>query len=172
MRHTQRCIALSCCLFAAVNLGSAQTRKPGLWELTTVMTWQQTPLPPSMVAAAGPNSPFAPTTHTTQVCLTQAMIDKYNAIIPDSHSGDCTVANLVKSSHGMSADWLCKGKMSGKGTLESTWSEDGRAKGKVHFAGSLQAGSNPLPVEWTAESTSVFKASDCGSVKPITMPDK
>jgi len=171
MRTIRFWITLSYCLFAIAIFASAQGRKPGLWELTTVMTWQQSPFPPgtpASVAALG----AAGGAHTTQVCLTQEQIDKYGAIVPDSHSGDCKVTNVVKSSNGMTADWLCSGRMSGKGTLESTFYADGRAKGKVHFIGSLQAGPNPLPVEWTAESTSVFKGTDCGAVKPRPMSDK
>jgi hypothetical protein len=135
------------------------------------MTWQQTPFPSGTPAAAAAVA-SAGGPHVTQVCLTQAQIDKYGAIVPDSHSGNCTVTNVVKSSSGMTADWLCNGRMSGKGTMESTFYADGHAKGKVHFIGSMQAGPNPLPVEWTSESTSIFKGADCGAVKPYPTADK
>lgn len=173
MRTTRLCLTLIGCLFATAIFGWAQGRKPGLWELTTTMTWQQTPFPPgtpAAAAAAGPNSPFAGGPHTTQVCLTQAMIDKYGAIVPNSRG--CQVTNVVKSSNSMTADWVCNGAMTGKGTMESFWSDDNRAKGKVHFTGSIQSGPSPRSIEWTAESVSVFKGADCGTVKPVTMPDK
>jgi hypothetical protein len=35
----------------------------------------------------------------------------------------------------------------------------------------MQAGQSARPVEWTVESTSVYKEPDCGSVKPMAMPD-
>jgi hypothetical protein len=169
MRDTLGWIILFCC-FCVIS-ASAQTRKPGLWELTTNTTWQTSPFPGGMpnVPAAGPNSPFGGGTHTMMVCLTQEQIDRYGAITPSTRN--CQISNVVKSSSHMSADWVCSGKMSGKGTLESSF-EGNRAKGKVHFVGSLQAGPNPRPIEWTAESTSVFKGPDCGSVKPLPMPNK
>jgi hypothetical protein len=60
--------------------------------------------------------------------------------------------------------------MSGHGDLESSWTDGNVAKGKVHFVGTMQAGPNSMPVEWTVVSTSVYKGPDCGSVKPMPMP--
>ena len=71
----------------------------------------------------------------------------------------------------MTADWVCTGRMSGKGAHESTWSDLEHAKGKVHFVEILQEESFRQPIEWTTESTSVFKCVDCGSVKPIPLPE-
>jgi len=169
MRSTRLWITLTVCLFATVISGWAQNKKPGLWQTTTVQTWQQSPFPPGM--ATGPNSPMgAP--HTSLVCLTQAQLDKYGTFAPESKSGGCTVSNIVKRSNGMSADWICTGAMSGKGSVESTWYDDGHSKAKVHFVGTLQAGESPRPVEFTSESTSIYKGPDCGSVKPFVMPEK
>ena len=54
MRKTRVWIILSCCLFALAVVALAQAiRKPGLWEMTANMTWQQSPLPPGMNAAPG-----------------------------------------------------------------------------------------------------------------------
>ena len=72
----------------------------------------------------------------------------------------------------MTADMICDGPMSGKGTMESTAIDSEHAKGKVHFAGTIHAGPNSKPIEWTVESSSVFKAADCGDVKPFPMLDK
>ena len=111
-------------------------------------------------------------THTTQVCVTQQQIDKYGAIIPQTR-GNCTVSNVVKKDNGMTADLVCTGAMSGKGAIEESTSSDGEhAKGKMHFSGSVQMGQNSKPVEWTTESSSVFKGADCGNVKPMVIPDK
>ena len=140
----------------------AQNRKPGLWELTTTQTWQQSPSPAAMAGG----------THTTLVCLTQQQIDKYGAIVPQTHGRACEVINIVKQGDGMTADMVCTGTMSGKGTLESHLIDSDHAKGKVHFVGSIQAGPKAMPIEWTAHSSSVFKSADCGDVKPAPMPDK
>ena len=167
MRTTRLWIILSCCLFSLAL--SAQLRKPGLWEMTTLMTWQQSPMPPGM--PAGANNPFGGGPRTTQVCLTQAQIDKYGA--PVSESRDSQVTNIVKTSTSMKAEMVCTGKMNGKGTLESTFGDGIHAKGKVHFVGTLQAGpQGSRPVEWTSESTSTYKGPDCGNVKPLPMSDK
>ena len=166
MRRTRISITLICCLFAMTALALAQGRKTGLWDLTTTTTWQQSPFP-----AGTPASPATEATHTTPVCFTQQQMDKYSAIIPPIN--DCSVTNLVKKSNGMTADLVCTGKMSGKASLESSWSDGEHATGKVHFVGSMQVGSSSKPIEWTSASSSVYKSADCGSVKPYPlMPDK
>jgi hypothetical protein len=60
--------------------------------------------------------------------------------------------------------------MSGKGALKSTWSDTEHETGTLHFAGTFQVGSEAQPIEWTTESTSVFKSADCGSVQPPALP--
>jgi hypothetical protein len=171
MRKTRVWITMSCCLFALAVFAWAQAvRKPGLWEMTTNMTWQQTPMPPGMTMPPGANSPFAPVTRTTQVCLTQAMIDKYGAPMPQSRNGECQISNVVLHPASMTADWICGGRMAGKGTLESSWTDPNHAKGKVHFVGAMQMGPNTRTIEYTIESSSIYKSPDCGSVQPQPMP--
>jgi hypothetical protein len=166
MRSTRIWVLLCCCLVAVLALAQA-VRKPGLWEITSTTTWQQSPLPPNMQAP--PNSPFNGAPRTTQVCLTQAMIDKYGAPMPQSR-GDCQISNVKMTANSMSADWICSGQMSGKGAMESHWTEDGHATGKLHFVGTMQMGPRSAPIEWTSNSTSVYKGADCGSVQPLPMP--
>ena len=166
MSKTRVWITLGCCLFAVAIAAWAQAiRKPGLWEMTSTMTYQQSPFPPGMPASALA-AMSAP--HTMQVCLTQAMIDRYGA--PMSQSRDCQITNIQMRSSSMTADMVCSGRTNGKGTVESSWADGNVAKGKVHFVGTMGAGSNPMPVEWTAVSTSAYKGPDCGSVKPLPMP--
>jgi hypothetical protein len=161
MREMQVRIAVAASLLAATACAGAQTRKAGLWELTTTMTWQQSPFPGGM--PGGANGP-----QTTQVCLTQAMIDKYGAIMPTSRNG-CQFTDIVMKPGGMSGVMACTGTMSGKGTVESSSTDGIHATGSVHFTGSVKAGPNPLPVEWTSKSSAAFKSADCGSVKPPPM---
>jgi hypothetical protein len=166
MRKTPVWITLSCCLLALAIVALAQAvRKPGLWEMTSSMTYQQSPFPPGMPASALA-AMSAP--HTVQVCLTQAMIDKYGA--PLSQNRDCQITNIMLKPTGMTAEMVCTGRMSGHGDMESSWTDGNVAKGKVHFIGTMQAGPNSMPVEWTVVSTSVYKGPDCGSVKPMPMP--
>jgi hypothetical protein len=169
MKRAQLCVLLGCC-FLGFNLGArAQSRKAGLWEVTSNMTWQQSPFPAGMTAPA--NSPFGGGPHTNSVCITQEQIDKFGAPPPQTRSG-CEVSNVTKQATGMTAEMTCSGSMSGKGTLVASWTDDDHTVSKMHFTGTLQAGPSPKPVEWTVDSTSVFKSADCGSVKPIVAPGK
>lgn len=147
------------------------SRKPGLWEMQSTMTWQKSPLPPGMTMPPGASSPFGGGAHTTQVCVTQEMIDKYGAPVPESRGG-CQVGNVQMKSSSMTADWNCTGMMAGKGTVESSWTDSNHATTKIHFTGSMQVGSNPTPIEYTIAATSTYKGADCGSVKPLPMSDK
>lgn len=168
MRQTRNWITMGCCLLtcAAIALGQAQ-RKPGLWEMTSTMTFQQSPMPQGMQAPGG--SPFGGGPHTVQVCVTQAMIDRYGA--PVSANRSCKVTDVSLKATGMTANLVCTGMMSGTGTVESNWSDPDHAKGKVHFVGTMQMGPNSHPVEWTSESESTYKGADCGSVQPVPMPE-
>lgn len=161
MRKT---LVLICCLLVS-SLALAQQRKTGLWELTTTTTWQKSPFPASSAA----NSPLADGTHTTQACFTQQMMDKYGAIVPQSH-GDCHIINLVRKSNSMTADMVCTGRMSFKANLQSSWSDGEHATGSAHFVGSMQIGSDTKPMEWTTHTIGVYKSSDCGSVQPYPLP--
>ena len=166
------CLALAGGVLAwaqAAKSPAPSSRKPGLWEITSTITLQQSPFPPGMAIPS--NSPLAAGEHTVQVCLTQAMIDRYGAPIPESHN-DCQITNVQKGEHGMTGELVCSGRMTGKGTLESTWLDPEHAKGTIHFTGTVQAGPNPRPIEWTRASTSIFKSADCGDVKPVPMPEK
>jgi Protein of unknown function (DUF3617). len=169
MRKTPVLIAFMC--FAAAATSHAQSnQKPGLWEMTSTMTWQKSPLPPGMSMPGGGNSPFGGGAHTMQVCLTKEMIDKYGTPPPQNRNNQCQVSNIVKKGNGMTGDWVCSGMMAGKGTVEASWTDPDHSTSKVHFIGSMQMGPNATPVEYTIESTSVFKGADCGSVKPLPMP--
>jgi hypothetical protein len=170
MRKTGLWFTLGCLLAIAAFAWAQANRKPGLWEMTTTMTWQQSPMPPGMTMPPGANSPFGGGPRTTQVCLTQAMIDKYGAPMPQSRSGECQISNVVLKASSMTADWVCSGRMAGKGTLESSWAIPDQATGKVHFVGTMQMGPNSRQVEYTIESSSVYKGPDCGSVAPLPMP--
>lgn len=143
--------------------------KPGLYEVTSNMTWQQSPFPAGMPAMPAGHNPFGGGPHTTQVCVTQEQIDKYGNVPPQT-GGECQITNIQKNADGMTAEMVCTGHMQGKGTVESKWTGEASSTSKVHFAGNMQMGPNSKPVEWTVESTSVYKGADCGSVKPFVMP--
>ncbi|HVU48542.1 MAG TPA: DUF3617 domain-containing protein [Terracidiphilus sp.] len=170
MKFGAKAVALCAAVAALGTMAWGQAgRKPGLYEVTTTMSWQQSPFPQGMQLPPQAAAAFGGGPRTTQMCLTQEMIDRYGAPMPQSR-GECTIANISKTLDSMTAEMVCTGHFSGKGTIESHWSMDGTSKGKVHFVGSMQMGPNPTPIEWTAESTSVYKGPDCGDVKPLPMP--
>ncbi len=160
-------------LLLTIPAWAQNPRKPGLWEITTTMTWQQSPFPAGMQMPPQAAAAFGGAPHTVQYCLTQQMIDKFGAPMPQqSPRQTCQVANVQKTANSMTADWICTGAMNGKGSMESHWSDDGTATGKLHFVGTMQMGPNPTPIEWTTQSTSVYKGPDCGSVQPPPMPQE
>jgi hypothetical protein len=151
------------CLVTLTVFALAPTRKPGLWEATSAMTWQQSPMPGMPAAMPG---------RTTQVCVTQEMIEKYGGNIPETR-GNCQLSNVVMKPSGMTADLVCTGQMNGKATIATTWTDEEHASSTVHFTGEMSMGpGGAKPVEWTVKASSVFKSADCGSVKPIAMPAK
>jgi hypothetical protein len=154
MRRIAIPVALSC-LFTLALAASAQDRKPGLYELT-VTTTTVSPAPPTS----------APAARTRQVCLTQEMIDKYGAMIPDRLTRICQVGNAVKKPGGMNADIICSGPITGKGTLDITWTDSEHSTGNIHFSGTMQPGDTPIKIEWAAVTKSVYKSPDCGDLKP------
>jgi hypothetical protein len=190
MRKTQVWIAMGCCLLAVAQFAWGQgTRKPGLWETTTSMSFggQQMPgmppnaqmpqlppgaqLPPGMQMPQMQNSPFAP--RTMQVCVTQAMIDKFGGPSPGQpRNGDCKMTNISIKPNGMTATMVCTGNMNATGAVESTWTDASTTHTKVHMTGTMQMGQNSRPVDMTMDSTSVYKGPDCGTVKPFEMPTK
>jgi hypothetical protein len=136
--------------------------------MTTTTTWQQLPAP---VSDGGDDSPFEGGTKTRLVCLSQAQIEKYGVIAPMTRSGTCQLVDVIKKDDSTTAGMICSGKMSGMGSLESSWEDDQHAKDQVHFVGLIQAGANTRPMEWTSASASTFKGRDCGDMKPFAMPE-
>ena len=172
MRFGKAAVAVSAGALALGVFAQAQeSRKPGLYEITTSTTWQQTPFPAGMQLPPAAMAAFGGAPQTMKVCLTQEMLDKYGAPMPQNRSG-CQYTNLQKGLTSMTADMVCTGQMNGKASVESSWSPDGTAKAKVHFVGTMtmKMGPNATPVEWTSDSTSSYKGSDCGSVKPLPVP--
>jgi hypothetical protein len=150
------CVPLAL-LLAATSAATAQDRKTGLYEVTLVTT------------TVSPT----PQTHpprTWQACLTQAMIDKYGAIVPDYLTNMCQLVNVVKKSGGMTADMVCSGYIAGKGTLEVNWSDSEHSKGNLHFSGTIHPGQSDIKIEWSAATSSVYKGPDCSSLNPPATP--
>jgi Protein of unknown function (DUF3617) len=173
MSKTRVWTLVGCCVIALAALAWSQSqRKAGLWEVTSQMNMAGMPqMPPGTQLPPGmsmPASPFAP--HTTQVCVTQAMIDKYGSPYSNPPNGSCKVTNITMRPDGMSATVACTGQMNAMGTVETTFVDANTTKTKMHITGTMQMGPNSRPIDMTVLSTSTYKGADCGSVKPLAMP--
>ncbi|HEX8711266.1 MAG TPA: DUF3617 family protein [Terracidiphilus sp.] len=162
MRIQRNVLLVGVCGLAVGLLAWAQGRKAGLWEVISTMSWQQSGFPAGM--AAPMNRP-----HTMRVCVSQEQIDKYGTVPPQTR-GDCQVANIVRKPNGMTAKMVCTGPLAGKGDIESSWTDDSHSTSRSHFLGTMRMGQDSRPIEWTLESTFVYKGPDCGNVKPIETP--
>jgi hypothetical protein len=148
MRKFTLAFLLSISLSAA-----AQDRKPGLYKVTITTT------------TASPSAQSYPP-RSSQVCLTQPMIDTYGAIVPENLTRLCQLVNVVKKQGGMSADIVCSGGLTGKGTLQVNWSDSEHTKGILHFSGIMHPLSTDIKIEWSAATESTYIGPDCGALTP------
>ena len=156
MRKMPFCIILGCCFMAFAICAQAQTKqKPGLWEITSSMTMSGGPQMPQM----GPT--------TIQVCVTQAMIDKYGGPYSNPKMGNCQTTNVSMTASGMTASLVCSGQMTMTGTVNSTFVDANTTKTTMQMTMTMGGGQT---MNMTTQSTATYKGADCGSVKPLTMP--
>ena len=164
MRKSTLACSVAGFIFLAMPAGLlGASRKPGLWKYTTKTTWQKAP------RAQGNQPMQLGGEHTREVCLTEALIDQYGFLLPQSR-GQCAVENKQVQPGHVTADYVCNGRMNGKGELDSTWSDPEHMLGTLHFAGTMLVGSETQTIEWTTESKAEFKSSDCGSIAPLAPP--
>jgi hypothetical protein len=152
-------IAAAVLVFAQEKDSPHHGGKAGLWEISTTMTWVKSPVQPGM-----PGGPPRGGTHTAQYCLTQAMVDA-GALLPESH-GECRIENKVVKPGSLTGMYVCTGKMTGMGKVESTIVDQEHVTGSIHFEGTMDVNGQSKPIEWTATSSAVFKSADCNSPVP------
>jgi hypothetical protein len=154
MSKTRIWVMVSCCLIAIAASAQGQ-RKAGLWEVTSSMSMSGMPSMPNMGS------------RTQQVCVTQAMIDKYGGPYSNPQTGQCQVTNVSLSPTGMSANLSCSGRMTMTGTVQTTFVDAGTTKTTVQMHTTMANGQS---MDMTMQSTATYKGADCGSVQPLTMP--
>ena len=168
MGKTRIWITMVCCLFAVAMLAGAQGKgKPGLWEVTTKRTMagmQMPQLPPGVQLPPNVAAQMSGAPTTTQVCVTQAMVDRFGG--PPPRSRGCTVSKFAPSASGFSATMSCTGQFNGTGTVNMTLTDSDHLKTVVHLAGTSGQGRQ---IDMTMEQNSVYKGADCGSVQPVPM---
>jgi hypothetical protein len=163
-------ITLGCCIVATSISASAQSKKAGLWEVTSTTTIQQAGREAGQPSGTESVNPSPNQSAPLPVCLSQALIDKYGVVLPPSLR-DCQVFNVAQTANHFTADMTCKGSYNGKGSIESTWTDEDHAVGKVHFVAKTKDAS-PISMRWTQDVSAVFKSADCGTIKPRPMPAK
>jgi hypothetical protein len=105
--------------------------------------------------------------HTMQICVTQAMIDRYGGPYSNPQRGNCQTTNVVLTATGMTANLTCSGQMSMTGTVQTTFVDANTTKSTIQMTMTM---GNGQTMTMTTQSTSTYKGQDCGSVMPPTMP--
>ena len=154
MSKTRIWVVVSCCLVAMAASAQGQ-RKAGLWEVTSSMSMSGMPNMPQMGS------------RTQQVCVTQAMIDKYGGPYSNPQNAQCQVTDVSLSTTGMSAKLSCTGRMTMSGTVQATFVDANTTKTIVQMNMTM---GNGQQMDMTMQSTATFKGADCGSVQPLAMP--
>jgi hypothetical protein len=155
MNKTLIGLILGCCIIALAAQAQGQGRKPGLWEVTSQVSM-----------SGGPsNMPQMPP-RTNQVCVTQAMIDKYGGPYSNPPQSQCQITNMSMSATGMSADLTCSGRGNMTGTVRTTFVDANTTKTTVQMSMAM----GPNTMNMTMESTAIYKGPDCGSVQPLALP--
>jgi hypothetical protein len=158
MSKTGILVAVGCCcasLAMVSTTAQAQSRKAGLWEVTTQMSM-----------SGGPTSMPQMPPRTNQVCVTQAMIDKYGGPTSQPARGNCQMTDVSLTATGMTANMVCTGQMTMTGTVQATFVDANTTKTTVQMT--MPMGQNTMNM--TMQSTASFKGTDCGSVQPMAMP--
>lgn len=154
MSKTRIWMVAGCCLFAMAASAQGQ-RKAGLWEVTSSTSMSGMPNMPQMGS------------HTQQVCVTQAMIDKYGGPYSNPQNAQCQVTNMSLSPAGMSAKLSCSGRMTMSGTVQTIFVDANTTKTTVQMYMTM---GNGQQMDMTMQATAIYKGPDCGSVQPLAMP--
>lgn len=154
MGKTRIWVVVSCCLIAMAASAQGQ-RKAGLWEVTSQMSMSGMPSMPQMGS------------RTQEVCVTQAMIDKYGGPYSNPQNAQCQVTNVSLSPTGMSANLSCTGRTSMTGTVKTTFVDANTTKTTMLMNMTM---GNGQQMTMTMNATSSYKGADCGSVQPLAMP--
>ena len=183
MRYT-RPILLGGLLAAAALTATAQTMKPGLWEISNQMTGGSDEMMGAMAEAQKQMANMPPEQRkmmeemmakhgtslrpgggmTTRICLTQDMIN-HNQV--SRQEGNCKQTTSQKVGNTMKFSVACSNPTSsGEGTITFISPE------AYSTQMSINTTQNGKPVTMKMESTSRFLATDCGNIKPLNPPTK
>ena len=179
---------LAAALVAVASAASAQSMKPGLWEITSKMQTasgqmerqmaqaqqQMANMPPEqrkmmeeMMARQGVKMGTAGGGGMTmKVCMTKEMIER-NEMPSQQQRGDCKTTSQSRSGNTMKFSYACtQPPSSGEGVM--TFNGDTGYTMKMNTTTTVKG----KPEKMTMDATGKWLSADCGNIKPITPPKK
>lgn len=179
-------IALTCLALGACCTGlSAQTIKPGLWEISSQMQGskemndamaearkamesmspEERKMMQDMMAKQGIQmSPGSGAGMAIKLCMTQEMIERNEVA---THKGDCTHTNSPRSGNTMKFSFVCtQPPSSGEGTV--TFNGPDSYSVKMRTSSTVRGQTEKVEMQ----SNGRWLGSDCGNIKPINIPKK
>lgn len=164
MRKILLLLILAC---GAASGAQAEGQKPGLWSVTMTMHFAKggPQIPPEQQAMMQQMdiNPLGPMTH--QYCLTPEMAKQEETPGLKGEDG-CEAKNLKHSGNTVTADWVCSGRMKGKGQFKMT-STGSSYNGGWSFAGTSSDEGMAGPLEMSSELKGQWLGADCGKVRPM-----
>lgn len=153
--------------FAAANM------EPGLWEVTTESALAKNipTLPPAQIEAMRKMgvdlSQLQSGTIANKVCITPEMAAKNELPKMTQKESGCEIKNQRQQGNIYTMDMVCDGQMKGKGVSTTTFASKKSFSSRTQFSGNV----NGLPINDEANTNGKWVSPDCGSVKPITLPN-
>jgi hypothetical protein len=183
--------ARACCTAVLAAMAclpaTAQSLKPGLWEISNKMDnpqvnqamaqmqQQMAQMPPeqrkqmeAMMAQRGMKmGTGAGGVTTVQMCMTTEMLARDDAMVQQQQQGDCKMTSQSRSGNTMKVAYACSNPPS---TIDGEYTYKG-AEGysSKMVVKSTQGGKSDT---MTIEGTGKWLSADCGNVKPMTPPKK
>ncbi|MBK7050947.1 MAG: DUF3617 domain-containing protein [Rhodoferax sp.] len=176
-------------VLTGVSLGaSAQSMKPGLWEINNKMSTgsgemekamaeaqkQMASMPPEqrkmmadMMAKQGVSMGMNADGGTTvKICMTKEMVDR-NEFATHQQQGDCKHTTSPRMGNTLKYSFVCtKPPSSGEGQV--TFNGSDAYAMKMDMTSTVQG----KPEKMSINATGKFLSADCGNIKPISIPKK
>lgn len=171
-------------LIPFAGYASAQSMKPGLWEISTQMQGsgqsadamakmqkQMESMPPEqrkmmqdMMAKQGVGMGAGAGTTTVKICMTKEMVERDDVA---AQQGDCKHTVSPRNGNTMKFSFVCtKPPSSGEGQV--TFVSPQAYTTKM----TLNSTVNGKPEKMKMDATGKFLSAECGNTKPIALPKK
>lgn len=185
MKFTTSLLAAAALAFATA--ASAQTTKPGLWEITNKMqsgsgemekamagmekqlasmSPEQRKQMQDMMAKQGVSmGPGSGGAMSVKMCITKEMAERNE--MPQQQQGDCKTTQSPRSGNTMKISYTCtQPPSSGEGVM--TFNGDTAYTMKMNTTSTIKGKAEKM----TMDASGKWLSADCGNIKPITPPKK